>query len=144
MSRILLHLRGIGLTFGGRPILESAELAVAEGERVALVGRNGSGKSTLLKIAAGMVEADKGERWVQPGTTIRYLPQEPDVSAYKTVLDYVEAGLGPTDNSHRCISLLRELGLSGDEDPKRLSGGEIRRAAIALSLIHISEPTRPY
>ena len=35
MSRILLHLRGIGLTFGGRPILESAELAVAEGERVA-------------------------------------------------------------------------------------------------------------
>ena len=68
MSRILLHLRGIGLTFGGRPILENAELAVAEGERVALVGRNGSGKSTLLKIAAGMIEADKGERWVQPGT----------------------------------------------------------------------------
>ena len=147
MSRILLHLRGIGLTFGGRPILESAELAVAEGERVALVGRNGSGKSTLLKIAAGMVEADKGERWVQPGTTIRYLPQEPDVSAYKTVLDYVEAGLGPTDNSHRCISLLRELGLSGDEDPKRLSGGEIRRAAIARTLapepdiVLLDEPT---
>ena len=147
MSRILLHLRGIGLTFGGRPILESAELAVAEGERVALVGRNGSGKSTLLKIAAGMVEADKGERWVQPGTTIRYLPQEPDLSAYKTVLDYVEAGLGPTDNSHRCISLLRELGLSGDEDPKRLSGGEIRRAAIARTLapepdiVLLDEPT---
>ena len=147
MSRILLHLRGIGLTFGGRPILESAELAVAEGERVALVGRNGSGKSTLLKIAAGMVEADKGERWLQPGTTIRYLPQEPDLSAYKTVLDYVEAGLGPTDNSHRCISLLRELGLSGDEDPKRLSGGEIRRAAIARTLapepdiVLLDEPT---
>jgi ABC transport system ATP-binding/permease protein len=49
---------------------------------VALVGRNGSGKSTLLKIAGGMIEADKGERWVQPGTTIRYLPQEPDLSAY--------------------------------------------------------------
>lgn len=147
MSRILLHLRGIGLTFGGRPILENAELAVAEGERVALVGRNGSGKSTLLKIAAGMIEADKGERWVQPGTTIRYLPQEPDLSAYATVLDYVEAGLGPADDPHRCTYLLRELGLTGDEDPKRLSGGEIRRAAIARTLapqpdvLLLDEPT---
>lgn len=147
MSRILLHLRGIGLTFGGRPILENAELAVAEGERVALVGRNGSGKSTLLKIAAGMIEADKGERWVQPGTTIRYLPQEPDLSAYATVLDYVEAGLGPADDPHRCTYLLRELGLTGAEDPKRLSGGEIRRAAIARTLapqpdvLLLDEPT---
>ncbi len=147
MSRILLHLRGIGLTFGGRPILENAELAVAEGERVALVGRNGSGKSTLLKIAAGMIEADKGERWVQPGTTIRYLPQEPDLSAYATVLEYVEAGLGPADDPHRCTYLLRELGLTGEEDPKRLSGGEIRRAAIARTLapqpdvLLLDEPT---
>ncbi len=147
MSRILLHLRGIGLTFGGRPILENAELSVAEGERVALVGRNGSGKSTLLKIAADMVEADKGERWVQPGTTMRYLPQEPDLSAYKTVLEYVESGLGPTDDPHRCTILLRELGLSGEEDPRRLSGGEIRRAAIVRTLapepdiLLLDEPT---
>ncbi|MFN4141037.1 ABC-F family ATP-binding cassette domain-containing protein [Aestuariivirga sp.] len=147
MSRILLHLRGIGLTFGGRPILENAELAVAEGERVALVGRNGSGKSTLLKIAAGMIEADAGERWLQPGTTIRYLPQEPDLSAHATVLDYVGAGLGPADDPHRCAYLLRELGLSGDEDPRRLSGGEIRRAAIARTLapapdiLLLDEPT---
>jgi len=147
MSRILLHLRDIGLTFGGKPVLESAELAVAEGERVALVGRNGSGKSTLLKIAAGMVEADHGERFVQPGTTIRYLPQEPDLSAFATVLDYVEAGLGPADDRHACVHYLRELGLSGDEDPKRLSGGEIRRAAIARTLapapdiLLLDEPT---
>ncbi len=147
MSRILLHLREIGLTFGGRPILEKAELSVAEGERVALVGRNGSGKSTLLKIAAGMVEADHGTTWMQPGTTVRYLPQEPDLSAFKTVLDYVEAGLGPADDPHRCAILLRELGLGGDEDPKRLSGGEIRRAAIARTLapepdiLLLDEPT---
>ena len=147
MSKILLHLRNIGLTFGGRPILESAELAVAEGERVALVGRNGSGKSTLLQIAAGMIEADHGERWVQPGTTIRYLPQEPDLTAFATVRDYVEAGLGPADDPHRCTYLLRELGLTGEEDPKRLSGGEIRRAAIARTLapepdiLLLDEPT---
>jgi ATP-binding cassette subfamily F protein uup len=147
MSRILLHLRNIGLTFGGRPILESAELAVAEGERVALVGRNGSGKSTLLKIAVGLVESDHGERWLQPGTTIRFLPQEPDLSAFATVLDYVEAGLGPADDPHACVSLLRELGLTGAENPLRLSGGEIRRAAIARTLapdpdiLLLDEPT---
>lgn len=134
MSRILLHLRGIGLTFGGRPVLEDAELSVAEGERIALVGRNGSGKSTLLRLAAGLIEPDKGTRWVQPGATIRYLPQEPDLSAFATVRDYVEAGLGPTDDPHRCAYLLSELGLTGDEDPRRLSGGEIRRAAIARVL----------
>lgn len=147
MSRILLHLRGIGLTFGGRPILDDAELSVAEGERVALVGRNGSGKSTLLEIAAGMIEADQGERWLQPGTMIRYLPQEPDLSAFSTVQDYVESGLGPADDPHRCSFLLRELGLTGDENPARLSGGEIRRAAIARTLapepgiLLLDEPT---
>ena len=147
MSRILLHLRNIGLTFGGAPILEDAELAVAENERVALVGRNGSGKSTLLKIAAGLVEPDHGETFLQPGTTVRYLPQEPDLSSFATVLDYVEDGLGPAGDPHRCRYLLGELGMTGEEDPRQLSGGEIRRAAIARTLapepdiLLLDEPT---
>ena len=88
MAQILLHLRDIELTFGGKPVLEGAELAVSEGERIALVGRNGSGKSTLLKIAAGLVDYDKGSRWLQPGTTLRYLPQEPDLAGFATVMDF--------------------------------------------------------
>ncbi|HMT15573.1 MAG TPA: ATP-binding cassette domain-containing protein, partial [Aestuariivirga sp.] len=95
MASVLLNLRNIHVTFGGRPVLESADLMVSEGERVALVGRNGSGKSTLLKVAAGLHEADGGEVWVQPGTTVRYLPQEPDLSGFATVYDYVAAGLAP-------------------------------------------------
>src|SRR5689334_17457747 len=131
MARLLLNLRDIHLTFGGKPCLEGASLALAEQDRIALVGRNGSGKSTMLKIAAGWIEADKGERWLQPGTTIRYLPQEPDLSRFQTVLDYVEDGLGPADDRHRCRYLLEELGLTGAESPSTLSGGEIRRAALA-------------
>ena len=72
MAAPLLQLRDIRLTFGGAPLLDGAELIVAPGDRVALVGRNGSGKSTLLKIAAGLVEADSGERFADSGATIRY------------------------------------------------------------------------
>ena len=58
--RPLLHLRDIGLTLGGEPLLEKAELSISPGDRIALVGRNGSGKSTLLRIAAGQLAPDRG------------------------------------------------------------------------------------
>jgi ATP-binding cassette subfamily F protein uup len=147
LADLLLNLQGIKLTFGGKPILEGAELMLHGDDRMCLVGRNGSGKSTLLKIAAGLVEADDGTRWIQPGTTVRYLPQEPDFSGFKTVLEYVEAGLGPADDAYRCRHYLNELGLTGDENPANLSGGEARRAAIARTLapepdiLLLDEPT---
>ncbi len=143
----LIQLTDIRLTFGGTPLLEGVELSVSAGERVCLVGRNGSGKSTLLKIAAGLVEPDGGERFVQPGAVVRYLPQEPDLSAFDTTLAYVESGLGPGDDPHRARYLLEQLGLAGDESPASLSGGEARRAALAHVLapdpdiLLLDEPT---
>ena len=116
----------IALTFGGTPLLDGAELSCRPGERLCLVGRNGSGKSTLLKIAAGLVEPDSGNA-LPPArrVTIRYLPQEPDLSGFATTLAYVEAGLGPGDDplSRRAICS-SSSGLTGEEDPARLSGGE--------------------
>ena len=147
MAPPLLTLTDIALTFGTTPLLESAELTVRPRDRCCLVGRNGSGKSTLLKIAAGLVESDSGVRFLQPGTTIRYLPQEPDLSAFKTARDYIEAGLIGADDGARIPYLLDALGLSGDEDPAIMSGGEIRRAALARTLaprpdiLMLDEPT---
>src|SRR5712671_5938049 len=147
MAPPLLTLQDIHLTFGGTPLLEGAELSISERERVCLVGRNGSGQSTLLKIAAGFVEFDRGARFAQPGATIRYLPQEPDLSGFATTLAYVEAGLAPGDDPHRARYLLEQLGLTGSEDPARLSGGEARRAALARVLapqpdiLLLDEPT---
>ena len=117
MAPPLIQLKDIRLTFGGTPLLTGAELSVSLGERVTLVGRNGSGKSTLLKIAAGLVEPDRGSRFVQPGVTVRYLPQEPDFAGHSTTLAYVEAGLGDaaaTDH-YRAAYLLEQLGLTGRE-----------------------------
>lgn len=147
MAPPLLTLKDVHLTFGGTPLLEGAELTVAPGDRICLVGRNGSGKSTLLKIAAGMVQPDTGERFAHPGATVQYLPQEADFSGFATVRAYVEAGLGPTDDPYQAQALLDELGMNGDEEPPSLSGGEARRAALARVLVSkpdvllLDEPT---
>ena len=147
MAPPLLRLDNIFVTFGGTPLLSDASLSVSEGDRVALVGRNGSGKSTLLKIAAGLVEPTGGEIFRHPSSTIRYLPQTPDMDGFKTVRDYVAAGLGPADDIHRVAYMLDHLGLTGDEDPKNLSGGEARRAALARviapqpDILLLDEPT---
>jgi ATP-binding cassette subfamily F protein uup len=112
-----------------------------------LVGRNGSGKSTLLKIAAGLLEIDKGEVFRQPGATLRYMPQEPDFSGFATTLGYVEAGLGPHDDPHAARYMLERLGLTGQEDCAHLSGGERRRASLARAMapdpdiLMLDEPT---
>ncbi len=143
----LLQLRNIALTFGGTPLLTDAELSVSERERVCLVGRNGSGKSTLLKIAAGMIEIDKGEVFRQPGASLRYLPQEPDFTGFATTLAYTEAGLGPHDDRHAARYMLERLGLTGHEDCAHLSGGERRRASLARAMasnpdiLLLDEPT---
>jgi ATP-binding cassette subfamily F protein uup len=147
MAPPLLQLRNIALTFGGTPLLTNAELSVSERERVCLVGRNGSGKSTLLKIAAGLIEIDRGEVFRQPGTSLRYLPQEPDFSGFATTLAYAEAGLGPHDDPHAARYMLERLGLTGREDCTQLSGGEARRASLARALapnpdiLLLDEPT---
>jgi ATP-binding cassette subfamily F protein uup len=101
----------------------------------------------LLKIAAGIVDHDDGKRWIKPGVTMRYLPQEPDLSQFKTSREYIEDGLVGADDSYRIPYLLDGLSLTGDEDPQVMSGGELRRAALARTLapkpdiLMLDEPT---
>ncbi|MDA4845702.1 ABC-F family ATP-binding cassette domain-containing protein [Hoeflea poritis] len=147
MAPPILKLDDIHLTFGGTPLLDGAALQIEAGDRICLVGRNGSGKSTLMKIAAGIVEPQAGTVFTHPATTVRYLEQVPDFEGHATVRAYAEAGLGPGDDPHRVSYLLEHLGLSGDENPDNLSGGEARRAALVRVLapqpdvLLLDEPT---
>lgn len=147
MAPPLLTLTDIHLTFGSTPLLEGANMMIHSQDRVCLVGRNGSGKSTLLKIAAGLVEPDNGDYFLKPGTTVRYLRQEPDLSAFETIGDYVRSGLTGADQDYRVPYLLDALGLDEAASTTHLSGGEARRAALAHVLapepdiLMLDEPT---
>lgn len=153
----LLTLSDIRLAFGGKPLFEGVNVSISRGERAALVGRNGAGKSTLMKIVAGRFEPDSGEIWIQPGTRVVTVEQEPDLSQFDTVLDYAmtvpdDARSGPewpdiTIDHFRAEAEIEELGLDPRQDPKTMSGGQLRRAAIARAfasepdILLLDEPT---
>jgi len=140
----LISLTDVRLTFGSGPLFEGVTLSLSKGERAALVGRNGAGKSTLMKIISEVIEPDSGEVWRQPGITYATLTQEPDLSGYATVLDYVAEGL---DGAYMAEAEIMEFGVDPEADPTTLSGGQKRRAALAKafakqpSILLLDEPT---
>lgn len=140
----LISLTNVRLTFGSGPLFEGVTLALSKGERAALVGRNGAGKSTLMKIISEVIEADSGEVWRQPGITYATVAQEPDLSGFATVLDYVADGL---EGAYMAEAEIMEFGIDPEADPKTLSGGQKRRAALAKAfakqptILLLDEPT---
>jgi len=90
----LVRLRGIQLFHGPQPLLDHADLTIERGERICLLGRNGAGKSTLMKIISGEVQADGGDREIQPGLRITRLTQEVPAGLEGDVFDVVAGGLG--------------------------------------------------
>ena len=134
----LITLRGASVTFGGRPVFEDLSVSLGKGDRFCLVGRNGSGKSTLIKVLAGQIALDAGERFVQPGTVISVLDQDPPSDPTARIGDWVADGLPEGEralNRYRADRLVEALGLAGDRTMEGLSGGEQRRAALARALV---------
>jgi ATP-binding cassette subfamily F protein uup len=110
----IFTLRSIKKDFGIKELLTDASFSLDEGDKVGLIGTNGSGKSTLLKMIAGMESIDSGDRWVNPGSKIVYLPQQPDLDENHTVLEQVFADSGEQ------MALVREY----EEISDRLSHGK--------------------
>lgn len=85
----IVTLQAISKDFGIKEILRQASFSLEANDKVGLIGVNGSGKSTLLKMIAGLESIDSGQRQVQSGANIVYLPQQPDLNEDLTVLDQV-------------------------------------------------------
>ncbi len=89
----LLTINNGFLAYGDHPLLDHADFALQENERVCLVGRNGAGKSTLMKVLAGEVQLDDGKLTVTQDVVVSRLEQDPPRNQEGTVFDYVAGGL---------------------------------------------------
>jgi ATP-binding cassette subfamily F protein uup len=141
-KRLFLSLEDIYMTMGSRQLFEGVNLHIYEGDKVCLIGRNGAGKTTLMRLIMQELEIDAGKRFVLPGVTIGYLAQNVQFKPNQTIRDFVLAGLEDhgdgAELSYRADKVLQPLGLDPDAPMGHLSGGQIRRAALAQALV--SEP----
>ena len=79
-----------------KPILKNIYLSFFYGAKIGILGLNGSGKSSLLKIIAGVDKNYQGDVVFQPGYTVGYLEQDPQLDETKTVLEIVQEGVAET------------------------------------------------
>ena len=89
----LLSITSAKLAYGHYPMLDQADFALEQGERVGLIGRNGTGKSSLLLTLAGEIRLDDGIFFAQPGLRIAYVAQEPQFDPSENVFNVVASGL---------------------------------------------------
>ncbi|MCF7506879.1 ABC transporter ATP-binding protein [Vibrio sp. L3-7] len=89
----LLTIHNGQLAFGDHPLLDRADFALQENERVCLVGRNGAGKSTLMKILSGNIIMDDGKMQITQDVVVSRLEQDPPRNEQGSVYEYVSGGL---------------------------------------------------
>ena len=165
----MIEARDVKLAFGSTPALRGANLSVAQGEIVAVMGPSGSGKSTLLHCLAGILVPDEGEVWFD-GQRVDTMNEErrstlrrdrfgfvfqfgqlvPELTAVENVaLPLLLAGARRPKAVAEASTWFERLGLSGLEGRRsgELSGGQAQRVALARALvakpevIYADEPT---
>lgn len=152
----LLTIDSAELAFGLHPLLDRANLTVHDGERIGFIGRNGTGKSSLLGIIAGHGALDDGEIRRQDGLRVFTVEQEPLLPDADNLHSSLTARGGLEDmhdererwrTDARLFEYLHRFGLDESRPPQTASGGERKRAALALALamqpdlLLLDEPT---
>ena len=142
----ILSWEGLGLIQGSGWLFKDLDINIGPRDRLALIGRNGAGKSTLLRLIAGDVEADQGNRSIQPGTRVVTLEQDPFFKGHDTLLDFAIHG-PDAPQQHEVEAIADQLGIDLSREAASASGGERRRAALCRALasdpdlLLLDEPT---
>jgi len=142
-----LRLSDVVLSYGGAPVVDGLDLAVAPGEILVLTGPSGCGKSTVLRALAGLLRAERGEiladgaRVVTTSRDRAVVFQDNALLPWRTVQSNIELALelagrpreGRREEAQRWIA---DVGLTGFEKylPKSLSGGMRQRVQLARGL----------
>ncbi len=140
-ATLLLSVQAAAIRFGNKTLFENLSFNIQDGDKICLVGRNGSGKTTLMNIITGSRELDEGERWQLQGIVIGHLPQELVPERTQRVYDYVFSGIAdaapdmPESHAYKVEQILTPLGLNAQAPMSDLSGGQLRRAALARALV---------
>ncbi|MEO7853560.1 MAG: ATP-binding cassette domain-containing protein [Rubrivivax sp.] len=164
----ILSLSNAHLAYGHMALLDGASLALEPGERLGLIGRNGAGKSSLLKVLAGQEQLDDGLLQMTQGLRILYVPQEPQFDADLSVFEAVSEGVAEARDvrqryeehaegvdldalqtrietldawnwEQRVDTTLAQLQLDGDRVIGTLSGGTLKRVALAQALVAVPD-----
>lgn len=165
----MIYLKDVSLSYDmikgdKKPIFDSLNLTINKGERVALIGNNGAGKSTLLKLLTGLIKPDSGEieldgkdiirlKPEQISDTISYVYQNPENmfidDSIKRDIAFSMKARNIKDYKERTEALLRQFDLVelAERDGRLLSGGQMRRASLAIGvalnpqIMLLDEPT---
>ena len=116
----LLTIHNGQLAFGDHPLLDRADFALQENERVCLVGRNGAGKSTLMKVLSGSIIMDDGKMQITQDVVVSRLEQDPPRNEEGTVYDYVAGGLAEIGEQLKIYHDLLDL-IATDPSEKNLN-----------------------
>src|SRR3954451_19732981 len=146
MAAPILAYEELGLIQGEGWLFRGLDLYIGERDRLALIGRNGAGKTTLLKCLAGLIDTDEGKRTIVPGTNVVLLEQDPAMTGFETLAEWVLHGPDAPE-SHEADAIAHQLGVDLSRPVATASGGERRRAAITRALAQkpdvllLDEPT---
>ena len=148
---LILSVQEASIAYGDKIIFDNLSFNIHQGNKICLIGKNGAGKTTLMKILAADIELDSGEKWHAPEITVSHLKQEITAQSGQTIKDFIWSAL-PNDKKNAeheyLIDIITTPLLLNPQDlMTKLSGGQLRRTALAQSLVEepdillLDEPT---